>query len=255
MLSKNQFKHLRSLRSKKNRYACRQFIVEGETIVGELLNSLDNRIQLVLCTSRYQQSLSTQALRQLGERLILCDESVLRGISSLDSPSPVLALLDMPRETNEITPTRGLGLYLDGIRDPGNLGTIIRVADWFGLHTISLAADCVDVYNPKTLQASMGSFSRVETRVASLKSIQAAQPDLALLGTCIDEGIDALEFDWPADALLIIGSESHGVRSEHESAISHWLSIPRGKTSTGAESLNAAVAAGILGAAYFRSCR
>lgn len=255
MLSKNQFKHLRSLRLKKHRYAHRQFLVEGETILGELLGSLGNDIQMVLCTTRYQETLPPQVLEQLAGKLVVCDESVLRGISSLDTPSPVMALLNMPSETSELSPTRGLGLFLDGIRDPGNLGTIMRVADWFGLHAITLATDCVDVYNPKTIQASMGSFLRVRLQVATLEMIRTAQSDLALIGTCIDKGVDALNFDWPADALLIIGSESRGVRNEHAAEISTWLSIPRGRASGGAESLNAAVATGILGAAYVRSRR
>jgi RNA methyltransferase, TrmH family len=253
MLSNNQFKHLRSLRLKKNRYAHRQFLVEGETVVAELLDSHQSDIQALVCTARYQSSLAPTRLRDLGERLHVCDESMLRKISSLDTPSAVLVLLSMPSEAAELKPLRGLGLYLDGIRDPGNLGTIIRVADWFGLHSISLAADCVDIYNPKTIQASMGSFLRVPVRVATLASIQAAQPDLHLLGTSIDQGVNALNFEWPASAMLVIGSESRGVRSENISSISQWLSIPRGAASSGAESLNAAVATGILAAAYARS--
>jgi RNA methyltransferase, TrmH family len=254
MLSKNQLKHLRSLRSKKNRYAHRQFLVEGETIVGELLGSHLSEIQMLLCTARYERSLSASSREQMSDKLIVCDESVLRSISSLDTPSAVLALLNMPSEPASLLPIQGLGLYLDGIRDPGNLGTIIRVADWFGLHSISMAEDCVDAYNPKTIQATMGSFLQVRLRTATLASIQAAQPGLPLLGTSIGQGVDALNFQWPSNAMLVIGSESHGVRSENASLISDWLNIPRGKGSSGAESLNAAVAAGILAAAYLRSC-
>jgi RNA methyltransferase, TrmH family len=253
LLSKNQFKHLRSLRTKKNRYASRQFLVEGETIVGELLRAGERSIQMVLCTADYQHTLTDAIQQGLGGKLVVCEESVLRSISSLDTPSPVLALLNMPLESTELSPTKGLGLYLDGIRDPGNLGTIIRVADWFGIQCVSLAADCVDAYNPKTIQASMGSFLRVRVRVIDLTSIQAAQPDLPLLGTSIDQGVDALNFEWPTDAMLVIGSESHGVRSEHAKCISQWLSIPRGRSSSGAESLNAAVATGILASAYLRT--
>ncbi len=253
MLTKNQIKHLRSLRLKKNRYAHRQFLVEGETMVSELLGSPDST-QLVLCTARYQSSLSAPLIERMGDKLIVCDASELRSISSLDAPSDVLALLNMPAEPTELLPINGLGLYLDGIRDPGNLGTIIRVADWFGLDSISMAADCVDVYNPKTIQASMGSFFRVRLRVTTVTSIQAVQPNLALLVTAIDQGEDALTFKWPANALLIIGNESRGVRDEPSSSGAQSLTIPRGPQRMGAESLNAAVATGILAAAYTRSC-
>ncbi len=260
MLSKNQIKHLRSLRLKKNRYAHRQFLVEGETVVAELLNSPPSQLELVACTSEYYSRLSPQSRRHLGSRLVECDAAILRGISTLDTPPSVLALLNMPSQSSELTATRGLSIFLDGIRDPGNLGTIIRVADWFGLPSVFLTDDCVDVYNPKTIQASMGSFARVHTRVASLASLRAVQPDLPFLGTCIDNGLNALRFEWPSDGLLIIGSESHGIRPENSALIATWLSIPRGVSSPTvaagavAESLNAAVATGILAAAHARGC-
>ena len=255
MLSKNQSKLLRSLRLKKNRYQHRQFLVEGETVVGEILAAMPAVLQRVLCTSAYSDSLSKATLKRLGGKLVVCDEPTLQSISTLDNPSPVIALLEMPREMAQWQPIAGLALYLDGIRDPGNLGTIIRVADWFGLNAVFLAPDCVDVYNPKTIQASMGSFLRVRFPVASIAQIHAFQPELAILGTSIDSGVDALRFAWPTDGLLVIGSESHGVRREAANLISTWLNIPRGATAAGAESLNAAVATGILGAAYLQSTR
>ena len=252
MLTKNQIKHLRSLRLKKHRYAHRQFLVEGETIVSELIDS-PNAPQMVLCTARYQDSLSAPLRERLGDKLVVCDEADLRSISSLDTPSEVMALFNMPDEPKELQPIQGLGLYLDGIRDPGNLGTIIRIADWFGLDSISMAADCVDVYNPKAIQASMGSLFRVCLRVTTIASLKAAQPDLMLLVTAIDQGQDALTFQWPSNALLVIGSESHGVRSDDALSDAQSLTIPRGPKRQGAESLNAAVATGILAAAYTRS--
>ena len=250
MLSKNQLKYLRSLRLKNVRHAQREFLAEGETIVAEVLQAMPPELRLVICTPDYREFLPSSDVAELGQRLLVCNEQTLRGISSLDTPPRVVALLSMPSESLQAASPRGLGLYLDGIRDPGNLGAILRIADWFGMGEVFLADDCVDLYNPKAIQASMGAFLRVRARTQSLASICEAHPELKIIGTCVTGGANALEFYWPTDGLLVIGSESHGVRAEAAGAISAWLTIPRGKSATGAESLNAAVATGILCAAY-----
>lgn len=250
MLSKNQIKSLRSLRRKKSRHEHRQFLVEGETSVAEVLSAMPPELRQVLCTPDYRDSLSRRDSQRLGDKLVVCEQGILNSISALDSPSPVLALLDIPDRSGGAAAIRGLGLYLDGIRDPGNLGTILRVADWFGVESVWLADDCVDLYNPKTIQASMGSFLRVRAGTASLASIRQSQPELEIVGSCIDGEFSSLEFLWPADAMLVIGSESHGIRGELAATISKWISVPRGKPNVGAESLNAAVATGILCASY-----
>ncbi len=150
-------------------------------------------------------------------------------------------------------PASGLGLYLDGLRDPGNVGTIWRIADWFGVTRLYTSEDCVDLYNPKVVQASMGAFLRVAARTRPLASLRSEHPQLTILGTCISGGSDGLHYNWPADTLLVIGSESHGIRSAVGELLNGWISIPRGPQSSGAESLNAGVATGILCASYLRT--
>ncbi|MCA9133328.1 MAG: RNA methyltransferase [Planctomycetales bacterium] len=251
MLTRKQLKQLRSLRSKKQRSAQGQFLAEGETIVDEILVGMPAELQWLLCSAEYEQRLSAERRSQLGDRLVCCDAKTLAAVSALSTPSPVLAVLHMPQPASGVLDSvSSLALYLDGIRDPGNLGTILRAADWFGVSRIYLSDDCVDLYNPKVIQASMGAFLRVTVAVGSLLAIRAAQPELEIAGARVQGGSDALRYAWPRDTLLVIGSESHGIRSENEAAISQWLTIPRGPHASGSESLNAAMATGILCASY-----
>ncbi len=250
-LTRKQVKYLRSLAAKKQRYAQRQFVVEGQTIVSEVLAKSPSRLCYLISNSDYSQKIDAATAAKLQGRVFECDDATLKTISALDTPSPVLALLDMPASQAELLPVKGLSLFLDGIRDPGNLGTILRVADWYGIATVYLAGDCVDVYNSKTLQASMGAFMRVRTESTSLAELVIANPDLMILGTSVTGGSHAHATAWPRDTLLVIGSESHGIRDESRELIAGWVSIPRGGNASGAESLNAAVATGILCAAFF----
>ncbi len=249
MLTRKQIKHLRGLRKKAYRYEHRQFLVEGETIVREVLSAQCPAFRMLVCTQAYFSSLTLETATRYREQIIVCDEKTLQSISSLDHTSPVLALLDMPTAADESKPVTGLALYMDGIRDPGNLGAILRVADWFGISAVYLADDCVDVFNPKTVQASMGAFLRVPCLIRSLQSIRHQQSRLPILGTCVSGGADPFQHAWQSDSLLVIGSESRGIRQENIPFIATWLSIARGPTRSGAESLNAAVATGILCAA------
>lgn len=253
LLTRNQAKHLRALRNRKYRHEQRQFVAEGETLVAEILAAAPIELRYVVCTPDYfaRQSLPVQA--SLTGRVFCCDERTFLRISSLDTPPAALAVLDIPPDRS--VPMLGLNLFLDGIRDPGNLGTILRIADWFGHATLLLSPDCVDVYNSKSIQASMGAFLRVQVRTESLQAIRAAHPHLSIVGTRIDDGVDAFNCTWQRETLLVIGSESHGIRPEQQASLDSWLSIPRGPQRSGAESLNAAVATGILCASYLAAIR
>lgn len=226
-------------------------MVEGPTIVSEILATVPRELRYVVCTQDYAARIDAAQAASLPGQIFQCDDATLKTISVLDTPSPILALVDMPTRSASLTPVHGLSLYLDGIRDPGNLGTILRVADWYGIKTVYVAEDCVDVYNAKALQASMGAFLRVRTHTVSLADLRVGNPDLSILGSAVSGGCDAHTAAWQPNVLLVIGSESHGVRPESCDCISDWVSIPRGANATGAESLNAAVATGILCAAYF----
>jgi TrmH family RNA methyltransferase len=250
MLSANQIKHWSSLRFKKNRYKHRQYLVEGETLVTEVIAARHVELQYVIGTSDYLATLSPETIQELGGKLQCSSEAIIGKISVLDSPSPVIAILGMQKERTGIQMPRGLSLYLDGIHDPGNLGTIQRAADWFGITQLFVSPDCVDVYNPKSIQASAGAFLRIGVDRHSLPEIRGAHPELEIVGTKIQGGADAFRHEWTKDTLLVIGSESHGIREDNHGYISRWLTIPRGTPHAGAESLNAALAAGILCATY-----
>ncbi len=249
-ITRNQIKHLRALRAKKYRQEHQQFVVEGETIVGEVLDRFPSELRYLIGTVEFIESMSPATVQRLAERVVRGDYATMKNISALDTPSPVMALLDMPAHSHCAEPVRGLTLYLDGIRDPGNLGAIMRVADWYGIHRVYLAEDCVDVYNAKTIQASMGAFLRVTAPRVALDTLRAASPGLSIVGTRIEGGIALGSYDWNRDTLLVIGSESQGIRPDNVAMMTDWLSIPRGNSNSGAESLNAAVATGILCANY-----
>ncbi len=230
-------------------------------MVSEILSAAPPELRYVVCTTDFFNRQSAKWREAVADRIYCCDAQTVSLISSLDTPTGVLALLDMPL-ADEVSADNdhvaapvltGLSLYLDGLQDPGNLGTIWRIADWFGVNQLFLSLDCVDLYNPKTIQACMGAFLRVSGHCRQLASLRSEHPKLTILGTCIHGGADGLNCDWPPNTLLVIGSESHGVRTESHEHLDGWLSIPRGSHSAGAESLNAAVAAGILCASYLRT--
>ncbi|MCA9158194.1 MAG: hypothetical protein KDA72_07705 [Planctomycetales bacterium] len=259
-LTRNQIKHLRSLNKKKHRHEKRQFLVEGETLTAEAVHADSSGLRYLICTVDYFHSQSDAWRLEVADRIYCCGQQAIASISSLDSPPSVLALIDMPPLEEDAlpdaasdAPASGLWLYLDGLRDPGNVGTIWRIADWFGVTRLYTSEDCVDLYNPKVVQASMGAFLRVVARTRALASLHQKHPQLTILGTCISGGSDGLHYNWPADTLLVIGSESHGIRSSVGELVNGWISIPRGPQSSGAESLNAGVATGILCASYLRT--
>lgn len=277
-LTRNQIKHLVSLRLKKYRHNHRQYLAEGDTLTAEIVQSASPALRYVICTQAYWENQTRVWQASLVDQVYCCDEATIASISSLDTPTDVLALLDMPAEefdmpakdaaqgappeatlepqaaiTSTFASTAGLWLYLDGLRDPGNLGTIWRIADWFGVSHVYLSDDCVDAYNPKVIQASMGAFLRVSCRCRTLASLRAEYPAMSIQGTCISDGVNALAYSWSAHTLLVIGSESHGIRPAAHAWLDGWLSIPRGPHSSGAESLNAGVATGILCASYLRA--
>lgn len=237
MLSKNRLKVIKSLRSKKGRTKHQRFLVEGVKPVDEVLSS----------SLKVESVLFAEGLRPekagYGDAY-LTDVEELNALSQLSTPPGVLAVVEFPEWYNQPAPQEVLStshvLYLDGIRDPGNLGTIIRTADWFGFKAVVLSDDCVDPLNPKVVQAAMGSIFRLPCYSDVLSRLQSQAPKqvygLDLSGQSIYE--DALQ-----DGYFVIGSESHGIREEAKAHITSTLTIPG---EGGAESLNAAVSAAVL---------
>jgi len=188
---------------------------------------------------------------QVLEIFNLVTEADLKKISALSTPNQVLAVVEMPLADFDPAWLRSdYCLYLDGIQDPGNLGAMLRIADWFGIPAVFCSPDTVDVFSPKVIQAGMGAFLRVPSFELPLDQLLEQYPELPILGAVLG-GENVFESSLPGHGLLVIGREGRGLAVETEQRLTRRLTIPR-HPNGGAESLNAAVAAGIL-AAVIRS--
>jgi TrmH family RNA methyltransferase len=251
MLSASQSKFLTSLQVKKYRQKYRNFIVEGSKMVAELLTQ--TRVPVVAIYALEEWADANAGL--LAPFLPLFQPvtpAELQKISALTTQQGVLAVAEMPPHTTaeasaaSIFAPKELGkvFFLDGIRDPGNLGTILRIADWFGFSAVYCAPDCVDAFSPKVVQASMGAILRLPVLEMELAEVLAPTPARPVLGAMLD-GENAFVAKIPGDAVLVVGSEGSGIRPEVEQFLTRRLTIPRAPGSR-SESLNASVAAGIL---------
>ena len=224
MLTNAEIKRLRSLREKKFRDQYGEFLVEGEKMVQEALES------------------DFKVLRVIRE-----SEEVMSRISSLSTPPPVIAEVSKPA-AERLAVGRSLCLGLDGIRDPGNMGTILRLADWFGIGTVFASQDCVEIFNPKVVQASMGSIFRVKCVYSDLAVICRLfrSQDMPVYGTFLG-GSDIYSEHLSTEGLIVMGSESFGIREDVASAVSTRLTIPSfAAGSRGPESLNVATATAVV---------
>ncbi|MGR5165640.1 RNA methyltransferase [Vibrio astriarenae] len=235
MISKNQLKMLRALGQKKQRKAHGLFLVEGEKNVLELLDTPLVVKQVFATVEFLQQHQGELAPYECIEASL--DE--LTKASSLVSNNAAVAIVEIPQTA---TPkAEGLMIALDGVSDPGNLGTIIRIADWYGIKHIVASRDCADPYNPKTIRATMGSFGRVTVSLTDLPDyLQRA--DIPVYGAFL-EGQSVHSTEFSSQGILLMGSESHGVRAEAEQYVTDKITIP---AFGGAESLNVAMATGII---------
>ncbi len=249
MISKNQIKYINSLKLKKHRYQNGFFLVEGEKCVDELLKSQFATTAVYALKNYLQKSMHLLLKKKIQIQEITEEE--LSKISDLTTPNQVLAIARMPLH-EELNPQQlsGWTLVLDGIKDPGNLGTILRTADWFGINTVVCSTECVDVYNSKVVQATMGSFTRVRTYYTELSGfLEQMVQRMPVLGAFL-EGEAITNVKTSENGVLVIGSESHGISEKLTSFISKKINIPRfiQEINTGfeVESLNASVAAAIL---------
>lgn len=212
-------------------------MVEGLKSISEFLNS-DYILNSIYATSDIFPKLANLSHK---EKVFEISISELTKISTLQHPQSVLALFQIPQNNSfNIQKTEGLSIVLDGVQDPGNLGTIIRTADWFGFNHIICSENTVEAYNPKVVQASMGSLARIKIYQEDLKSL-LNQNKLPVYGALLD-GENIFNTNWSAQGFLIFGSEGNGISEEIIPFISHPITIPgNGKT----ESLNVAVSAAI----------
>lgn len=224
MLTNAEMKSIRSLREKKFRDELGLFTVEGEKSVAEALAS------------------SFEVVRVLRAEDI--GASAMERISQCATPSPVLAVVKMPKEDRLAELPGGLALALDSVRDPGNFGTILRIADWFGVSQVFASPDSVETFNPKTVQASMGSVFRVRVSRCDIAALctEFSSAGRRVYGTVLD-GENIYSAQLAADGLVVMGNESNGISAEVARRLDSRLRIP--SFGGGAESLNVAVATAV----------
>lgn len=247
-LSKNRIKYIHSLELKKNRDAAGVFLAEGPKVVSELLGHFP--CQLLAAMSEWQPPYTGM---QAEESVEVTTEELTRA-SLLRTPQQVLAIFRKRKDIDNKTEIfRSLCLALDGVQDPGNLGTIIRLADWFGIRHIFCSPDTADVYSPKAVQATMGSLARVHVHVADLPSLIRDLPEgTPVYGTFLD-GENMYEKTLSNNGLLIMGNEGRGIRDEVRELVNQRLFIPAYPEERGAsESLNVGVATAIVCAEFRR---
>lgn len=230
-------KLLRSLHLKKARIQSGLFLVEGEKAVLELCTS-GYRIQALYLTKEFQSAHRAHIPNDV--LVVTVDPAEISALGTLEVNTSALAVAYQQTEVKKI-PSDKLIVVLDDIRDPGNLGTIIRIADWYGVSDIVCSPTCVDWYNPKVIMATMGSFTRVKGHTCELTQFLKNYSG-PIYGAFLEgESIRTVQF--PKAGVLIIGNESHGISKEVAKCISHKITIPRfGK----AESLNAAIATAVI---------
>ena len=237
MISKNQIKYIRQLEMKKFRKRENCFVAEGPKVVGDLMRQYKPTAVFATDEWRPEQSFDATLLTQITD-----DE--LRRISFLQNPQQVLAIFPIP-EANTISPVGSLSLALDGIQDPGNLGTIIRIADWFGIDTIYCSEDTADAYNPKVVQATMGSLAHVHIIYCDLLQLfQTLPPSYPIYGTLLD-GEDIYHQSLTQEGIIVMGNEGNGISESVRKRITHRLLIPNFHKGESAESLNVAIATAI----------
>jgi RNA methyltransferase, TrmH family len=239
MLSKSQIGFIKSLHQKKFRKEHRLFIVEGIKSVLEFIHS-NYLVKEVYCTENLMPKLAN--LSQKIKVTQISSSDLLR-ITSLSTPQNVLALIELPGAKDiETQALRGtFTLALDGIQDPGNLGTIIRTADWFGFKQIICSEDCVEAYNPKVVQATMGSLSRVNVRYTNLKEL-LQKCGVPVFGALLD-GSSITETNFGSEGIIVLGNEGNGISEGVINEITNRVTIPGLGT---AESLNVAVSASLF---------
>lgn len=234
MISKNQIKLISGLHQKKQRFANQLFFAEGVKVIQELLQSNFELEHLYTTQNDFEKV-------EFSKRTSITEQE-LKKISALSTPNSCLAVFKIPDENPIID--SGLILALDDIRDPGNLGTILRLCDWFGIQQIVCSKETVDIYNPKVVQATMGSVARVNVNYVDLKAFMA-KTKLPVFGTFMN-GENIYQSALPQNGIIIMGNEANGISAEIENMVTSRLTIPRFGELQKTESLNVATATAIV---------
>ena len=254
MITKNQIKYYSSLRNKKFREKYKRFLAEGEKIVHELLTEKNGRLNMrtILATEKF---LNNTKLDLQTIEVIKTTKKELDRISNLSTPSDVILEIETPELTLEMENLEHeLSLYYEDIRDPGNLGTIIRTADWFGIKNIICSPESVDFFNPKVIQSTMGSINRINLYSIHadelIDRIKEKRIDLPLTGTVLSGQI-LFETELFDKGIIFFGNESKGLNEMLIKRMDKLITIP-GAVDSGADSLNIGISTGIIGAEIVR---
>lgn len=248
MISKSQIKLINSLRIKKHRKELGLFIAEGEKLIGEIIHS-SFKVDSIFATREWIKAYQPE-IQELESKVISITESELKKISSLKTPNQVLAIVQMPEygyERSDVV--NQISIALDDIRDPGNLGSIIRIADWFGISHIFCSFNCVDVYNSKVIQSSMGSVCRIQLHSVALEELLkdfSNEEDFIVYGTFL-EGENTFKSDLSQRGIIVLGNEASGISEVLFPYIHKRLYIPNySRSGESIDSLNVSIAAAIV---------
>lgn len=241
MVSKNQIKLIRSLQQKKYRKQHELFIAEGAKVIQELINSNYELVNVFVTENIFTEV--------IGAKRIEITASDLEKITALKTANNCLAVFKIPSE--KTYSTEGLLVALDDVRDPGNLGTILRLCDWFGITNLICYEDTVDIYNPKVVQATMGSIARVNVSYVNLPQFLQSYTH-PIFGTFMD-GENIYKDKLPNQGIIVMGNEANGISAEIENLCTRRIAIPRFGNLQVTESLNVATATAIILSEFKRS--
>lgn len=246
MITKSDVKYIQSLAHKKFREEEGVFVIEGVKMVRELIQEFPESIVHLYATQQWADEVLQNKTTTF--KVSILDEIMLGRISQLKTPNQVIAIVKMPKQLAQKNSTSKLVLVLDQIQDPGNLGTIIRTCDWFGVQNIICSLDTVDAYNPKTVQSAKGSLLRVNIQYTDLVTYLVSKKGLPIYAAALD-GASIHKIELKEPAILIIGNEASGISEKIMAQANQKITIPKiGK----AESLNAGIATAII-LSHFRN--
>lgn len=240
-LSKNKISYIRSLKDKKHRNQHKTFVAEGSKLIFDLIQNTPCQLLVI------SEELKNNIPKVDTEDIIIATKAEIKKASHLATPPDAIAVFYQARyDYTKIESNNILSLILDGIQDPGNLGTIIRIADWFGIENILCSHDTVDVYNTKTVQATMGAISRVNVHYTNIVDFITQHSTSPIYGTFLD-GENIYQEALSSEGFIVMGNEGKGIRPEIEQLITNRLYIPNFSTNKNtSESLNAAVATAVV---------
>ena len=240
MITKSDVKYIQSLAHKKFREEEGVFVIEGTKMVGELIQEFPDKIVHLYATQQWVDEVVREKI--LDSKISVIDEMTLGKISQLKSPNQVIAVVKIPTHQSKDNSTSKLTVVLDQIQDPGNLGTIIRTCDWFGVQSIVCSLDTVDAYNPKTVQSAKGSLLRMNIQYADLITYLSSKKGVAIYAAALN-GNSIYEIEVKEPSIIIVGNEASGISKEVMVLANQTITIPKiGK----AESLNAGIATAII---------